>query len=103
MKEAEINAALSEQHNTITFLTQRTVTLSVDLAKAKTTIGEQHEALTKAQAALEELSAKSKEIADLKNLIVNMTHHDGAVEEFRPIWEPLVKEALGERAHADQE
>lgn len=103
MVEAEINAALNEQHNTINFLLQRTVTLSVDLAKAKTTIGEQHEALAKAQAALEELTAKSNEISSLKKLIVNMTHHDGAVEEFRPIWEPLVKEELGERAHAGQE
>lgn len=63
MSEAETNAALNEMQNTINFLIQRTVTLGVQLAKANTTIGEQHDALTKAQAALEELTAKSKQPA----------------------------------------
>ncbi len=38
-----------------------------------------------------------REIEDLKDIIICMTHHDGAVEEYRSRWEPVVKAELHQR------
>jgi len=42
-------------------------------------------------------SEAANEIENLRALIFNMTHHEGALEEFKPKWMPIVQEELGRR------
>jgi len=41
-----------------------------------------------------------KERDKLMDILVNVTHHDGALEEFRPVWGPIVTNELRRRAQS---
>ena len=38
-----------------------------------------------------------REVADLKDILVSVTHHDGALEEYQRRWEPIVRKELIDR------
>ncbi|MDD1607115.1 MAG: hypothetical protein LUQ18_01175 [Methylococcaceae bacterium] len=37
------------------------------------------------------------EIEKLRGLLLNITHHDGALKEFEPLWSPIVRDELARR------
>ena len=45
----------------------------------------------------DQISQLETENADLIDILVSVTHHDGALEEYRSRWKPIVKAELHKR------